>query len=38
MAMDCKKAKDAKGVKVERVFATSRLAGELMAWASHEKP
>jgi len=33
MAMDCKKVRDVKGFQVERVFETSRLAGELMACA-----
>jgi len=33
MAMECKKPKDLKNFKIERVFETSRLAGELMASA-----
>jgi hypothetical protein len=33
MAMDCKSIKDVKSLKIERVFETSRLAGELMACA-----
>lgn len=33
MAMDHKKAKDAKRLKIERIFERSRLAGELMACA-----
>lgn len=33
MTMDRKKAKDAKRLKIERIFESSRLAGELMACA-----
>lgn len=33
MATDCKNPKDAKSLKIERLFETSRLAGELMACA-----
>ena len=33
MATDCESPKDAKGIKIERVFMTSRLADELMACA-----
>jgi hypothetical protein len=33
MATDCESPKDAKGLKIERVFKTSRLAAELMAYA-----
>lgn len=33
MKTDCKVRKDAKNLKIERVFETSRLAGELMACA-----
>lgn len=33
MATECKKPKDVKSLKIERVFKTSRIAGELMACA-----
>jgi hypothetical protein len=33
MATDCKNPKDIKSLKIERVFESSRLAGELMACA-----
>ena len=33
MATDCEKPKGVKSFKIERVFETSRLAGELMACA-----
>lgn len=33
MAKDCKKLKDVKSLKIERVFKTSRVAGKLMASA-----
>jgi hypothetical protein len=33
MATDCESPKDVKSLKIERVFKSSRLAGELMARA-----
>jgi hypothetical protein len=33
MATDCKKPKDVKSLKIERIFESSRLSGELMACA-----
>ena len=33
MAMDCSHGKNARGLKIERLFESSRLAGELMACA-----
>ena len=33
MAMDCRHRKDVEGLKIERLFESSRLAGELMACA-----
>ena len=33
MAMDCRHGKDVNGLKIERLFESSRLAGELMACA-----